>query len=119
MKHQEESAIKNELKRRIQQRKKETCSLKNIKIGLDIGSTSGRIYQQTVVDTYSFVIFAKVYTGKIPVTAADTLNDRVLPFFEEHEVPVSNFNYRQGTVRENKRNLIGIRSEFVRCRKRG
>ncbi len=48
----------------------------------------GRIYQQTVVDTYSSVAFAKLYTAKIPVTAADTLNDRVLPFFEEHNVPV-------------------------------
>ena len=36
----------------------------------------GRIYQQTVVDTYSSVAFAKLYTAKIPVTAADTLNDR-------------------------------------------
>lgn len=42
----------------------------------------GRIYQQTVIDTYSSVAFAKVYTAKIPVTAADLLNDRVLPFFE-------------------------------------
>jgi transposase len=43
-----------------------------------------RIYQQTVVDTYSSVTFAKVYTAKIPVTAADVLNDQVLPFFEDH-----------------------------------
>jgi hypothetical protein len=42
-----------------------------------------RIYQQTVIDTYSSVTFAQVYTAKIPVTAADMLNDRVLPFFEE------------------------------------
>jgi transposase len=48
----------------------------------------GRIYQQTVVDTYSSVTFAKVYTAKIPVTAADVLNDQVLPFFEDHEIPV-------------------------------
>jgi transposase InsO family protein len=48
----------------------------------------GRIYQQTVVDTYSSVTFGKVYTAKIPVTAADVLNDRVLPFFEDHEIPV-------------------------------
>jgi transposase InsO family protein len=57
----------------------------------------GRIYQQTVVDTYSSVAFAKVYTGKIPVTAADTLNDRVLPFFEENEVPVLRVLTDQGT----------------------
>ena len=48
----------------------------------------GRIYQQTVIDTYSSVGFAKLYTAKIPVTAADTLNDRALPFFEDHDIPV-------------------------------
>lgn len=48
----------------------------------------GRIYQQTVIDTYSAVAFAKLYTTKTPITAADTLNDRVLPFFEEQAVPV-------------------------------
>ncbi len=48
----------------------------------------GRVYQQTVLDTYSKVGFAKLYTEKRPVTAADTLNDRVLPFFEEHEIPL-------------------------------
>jgi hypothetical protein len=41
----------------------------------------GRIYQQTVIDTYSSVAFAKLYTAKVPLTAADVLNDRVLPFF--------------------------------------
>jgi transposase InsO family protein len=44
----------------------------------------GRIYQQTFVDTYSKVAFAKLYNTKTPITAADLLNDRVLPFFEEH-----------------------------------
>ena len=43
----------------------------------------GRIYQQTFVDTYSKVAFAKLYTQKTAITAADLLNDRVLPFFEE------------------------------------
>ncbi len=43
----------------------------------------GRIYQQTFVDTYSKVAMAKLYTTKTPITAADLLNDRVLPFFEE------------------------------------
>jgi len=40
----------------------------------------GRIYQQTYVDTYSKVAAAKLYTNKTPITAADLLNDRVLPF---------------------------------------
>lgn len=43
----------------------------------------GRIYQQTFIDIYSKVAFAKLYTTKTPITAADLLNDRVLPFFEE------------------------------------
>ncbi|MCD6731900.1 IS481-like element ISVvu4 family transposase, partial [Vibrio cholerae] len=47
----------------------------------------GRIYQQTFVDTYSKVAFAKLYTTKTPITAADILNDKVLPFFEAHELP--------------------------------
>ena len=46
----------------------------------------GRIYQQTFVDTYSKVVCAKLYDRKTPITAADLLNDRVLPFFEQHEV---------------------------------
>ena len=57
----------------------------------------GRIYQQTVIDTYSSVAFGKVYTAKIPVTAADTLNDRVLPFFEEQNVPVLRVMTDRGT----------------------
>ena len=43
----------------------------------------GRIYQQTFVDTYSRWAAAKLYTTKTPITAAELLNDRVLPFFEE------------------------------------
>lgn len=44
----------------------------------------GRIYQQTGIDTYSNVGFAKVYLEKTSVIAADFLNDKVLPFFDEH-----------------------------------
>jgi transposase InsO family protein len=57
----------------------------------------GRIYQQTVIDTYSSVGFAKLYTAKIPVTAADTLNDRALPFFEEHDIPALRVLTDRGT----------------------
>ena len=57
----------------------------------------GRIYQQTVIDTYSSVAFAKVYTAKIPVTAADVLNDRVLPFFEDQQIPVLRILTDRGT----------------------
>ena len=48
----------------------------------------GRVYQQTYVDTYSKVAHAKLHTTKTPITAADLLNDRVLPFFDEHDLPV-------------------------------
>jgi hypothetical protein len=47
---------------------------------------NGRIYQQTFVDTYSKVAFAKLYDRKTPITAADLLNDRVVPFFDAQEV---------------------------------
>jgi transposase InsO family protein len=42
----------------------------------------GKIYQQTGIDTFSNVGFAKVYTEKTAITAADFLNDKVLPFFD-------------------------------------
>ena len=48
----------------------------------------GRIYQQTFVDTYSKVACAKLYTTKTPITAADLLNDRILPLFPEQELPM-------------------------------
>ena len=48
----------------------------------------GRIYQQTFIDTYSKVAMVKLYDRKHAITAADMLNDRVLPFFEEHDVPL-------------------------------
>jgi len=57
----------------------------------------GRIYQQTVVDTFSSVAFAKLYNNKTPITAADCLNDRALPFFEEHQVDVLRVLTDRGT----------------------
>ena len=42
----------------------------------------GRVYQQTFVDTYPKVAFAKHYDRKTPLSAADLLNDRVAPFFD-------------------------------------
>jgi hypothetical protein len=32
--------------------------------------------------------FAKLYDRKTPLTAADLLNDRVIPFYEEHDIPL-------------------------------
>ena len=57
----------------------------------------GRIYQQTFVDTYAKMAFAKLYTTKTPITAADLLNDRVLPFFERHELPMLRILTDRGT----------------------
>ena len=57
----------------------------------------GRIYQQTFVETYSKVAFAKLYMTKTPITAADLLNDRVLPFFERHELPMLRILTDRGT----------------------
>ena len=57
----------------------------------------GRVYQQTFVDTYSKVAHCKVYTTKTPITAADLLNDRVLPFFEENELPLLRMLTDRGT----------------------
>src|SRR5215216_1077834 len=57
----------------------------------------GRVYQQTVIDTYSKVGFAKLYTRKTPLTAADILNDRVIPFFDEQEIRVDRILTDRGT----------------------
>jgi transposase InsO family protein len=57
----------------------------------------GRIYQQTFVDTYSRVAFCKLYTMKTPITAADLLNDRVIPFFEQEDVPLLRILTDRGT----------------------
>jgi len=57
----------------------------------------GRVYQQTFVDTYSKVAHAKLYTTKTPITSADMLNDRVLPFYEEHELPMLRILTDRGT----------------------
>ena len=57
----------------------------------------GRIYQQTFVDTYSKVAFAKLYTTKTPITAADLLNDQVLPYFDEQALPMLRILTDRGT----------------------
>lgn len=57
----------------------------------------GRIYQQTFVDTYAKVAFAKLYPTKTPIAAADLLNDCVLPFYEEHGVNLLRILTDRGT----------------------
>ena len=61
------------------------------------GSIIGRIYQQTVIDTYSRVAFAKLYTSKHAITSADVLNDRVIPFFDQQGIPVLRMLTDRGT----------------------
>jgi transposase InsO family protein len=57
----------------------------------------GRVYQQTFVDTYSKVAFAKLYTTKTPICGADLLNDKVLPFFEQQGLPMLRILTDRGT----------------------
>lgn len=57
----------------------------------------GRIYQQTFVDTYSKVAACKLYTTKTPITAADLLNDRVLPMLETHGIDLLRVLTDRGT----------------------
>src|ERR1043166_1235192 len=57
----------------------------------------GRIYQQTFIDTYSKVALAKVYDRKNALVAADMLNDRVLPFFEEQGISLLRILTDRGT----------------------
>ena len=57
----------------------------------------GRIYQQTFIDTYAKVAFSKIYTTKTPITSADLLNDRVLPFYEQHQMPLLRILTDRGT----------------------
>jgi transposase InsO family protein len=57
----------------------------------------GRIYQQTFLDTYSKLAFAKLYDRKTALVAADLLNDRVIPFFDEHQIPLCRVLTDRGT----------------------
>ena len=41
--------------------------------------------------------FAKLYDRKTPITAAELLNDRVIPFFDEHEIPLQRVLTDRGT----------------------
>src|SRR5207249_10766533 len=49
----------------------------------------GRVYQQTFIDTYAKVAFAKLYDRKTPITAAESLTDRVVPYYAEHGMRLS------------------------------
>lgn len=57
----------------------------------------GGIYQQTFIDTYSKVAIVKLYDRKNAITAADTINDKVLPFFENQGIPLLRILTDRGT----------------------
>jgi transposase InsO family protein len=57
----------------------------------------GRIYQQTFIDTYTRVATVKLYDRKNALVAADMLNDRVIPFFEENGIPLLRILTDRGT----------------------
>jgi transposase InsO family protein len=57
----------------------------------------GKIYQQTVIDTYSRVAEAKLYTNKTPITSADVLNDSVIPFFAQYQIDILRILTDRGT----------------------
>lgn len=57
----------------------------------------GRLYQQTFIDTYAKVAFAKIYDRKNALVAADLLNDRVVAFFEQHDIPLLRILTDRGT----------------------
>jgi transposase InsO family protein len=62
----------------------------------------GKVYVQVIVDVFCSLAFAKVYTSKMPVTAADLLYDRVLPFYEALGVKVG------AILTDNGREFCGI-----------
>ena len=57
----------------------------------------GGIYQQTYIDTYCKVAQAKLYSTKDAITAADLLNDRVIPMYEEQEIRLQRILTDRGT----------------------
>jgi transposase InsO family protein len=57
----------------------------------------GRIYSQTFIDTYTKYAIVKLYDRKNALVAADLLNDRVLPFFEEQGIPLLRMLTDRGT----------------------
>ncbi len=73
----------------------------------------GTIYQQTFIDTYSRVAIVKLYTDKTAIAAADTLNDKVIPFFESHTIPLLRILTDRGTEYCGKPDHHAINSTLV------
>ena len=48
----------------------------------------GKVYGQVFIDSYSRLADTKLYKEKTALTSADVLNDRILPWYQRHEVPL-------------------------------
>lgn len=57
----------------------------------------GKIYQQTFIDTYAKVATAKLYDRKLALVAADMLNDRVIPMYDQYGIPLMRILTDRGT----------------------
>lgn len=57
----------------------------------------GRIYQQTFIDTYAKVAAVKLYDRKIALVAADMLNDKVIPMYDQYGIPLMRILTDRGT----------------------
>jgi transposase InsO family protein len=57
----------------------------------------GRVYQQTFLDTYAKVAMVKLYDRRNALVAAEFLNDRVVPFFDSHDIPLLRILTDRGT----------------------
>src|SRR5207237_5203180 len=58
---------------------------------------AGHIEQPTYIDTHAEVACAKLYDRKTPITAAEILNDRVVPFYDEHDIRLCRVLTDRGT----------------------
>lgn len=56
-----------------------------------------QVWSQQTFITYSRIAICKLYTDKTAITSADLLNDRVLPFFAEHQIPLLRILTDRGT----------------------
>ena len=57
----------------------------------------GHIYQQTYIDTYAKVAFTKLYDRKNALVAAEMLNDKVVPFYEQYDLRLLRILTDRGT----------------------
>jgi len=57
----------------------------------------GKIYQQTFIDSYCKIAFAHIYDRKNALVATHLLNNKVLPFFEEHDLKLMRMLTDRGT----------------------